>query len=45
MKVNSVTSGLETIRLGANTGGRSLEEARADIADVSELIEANLACP
>jgi hypothetical protein len=41
MKVNVLTSGLDTLRLGANTGGRSLEEVRKDIADVTELIAVN----
>jgi hypothetical protein len=41
MKVNVITSGLDTIRLGANEGGRNLEEIRKDIADVAELIRAN----
>jgi hypothetical protein len=41
MKVNVLASGLDTRRLGANTGGGSLEEVRKDIADVTELITVN----
>jgi hypothetical protein len=41
MKVNVITSGLDTIRYGANTGGRKIEDVQKDIADVAELVRLN----
>jgi hypothetical protein len=41
MKVNTVTSGLDTLQLGANTGGRSVAAVRNDISDLKELIAVN----
>jgi hypothetical protein len=38
MKVGAITSGLETRSLGANLGGRKLEDVGKDIEDVKELI-------
>lgn len=38
MKLNAAISGEDTLKLGADTGGRSREEIQKDIADVRELI-------
>ncbi len=38
MKVGAITSGIDTRALGANLGGRELDEVRQDIDDVRELI-------
>ncbi len=38
MKVGAITSGLDTRALGANCGGRELDEVQQDIDDVRELI-------
>jgi hypothetical protein len=38
MKLNAAISGEDTLKLGADTGGRSREEIQKDIADIRELI-------
>jgi hypothetical protein len=38
MKLNAAISGEDTLKLGADAGGRSREEIQKDIADIRELI-------
>ena len=41
MKLNSAISGEDTLKLGANTGGRNIDEIQKDLSDVRDLITFN----